>query len=201
VDTSALTAIGNDYGFEQVFARQVQALGRPGDVVVAISTSGRSRNVVAGVDVARQQRLTTIGLTGGDGGLLAGRVDIPIVVPSTITARIQECHITIGHILCELVGNLVRADEAKRKVPEAQAASPEIALARLQPDIHCKGAEYAPPQGKPVPEADAVVSYGGRIEFLPMVPSNSTTDLVRRIREMSDGGTDATRSNMGTLNT
>jgi bifunctional ADP-heptose synthase (sugar kinase/adenylyltransferase) len=79
--------------------------------------------------------------------------------------------------------------------------TPEVALARLQPDIHCKGAEYAPPQGKPVPEADAVVSYGGRIEFLPMVPSNSTTDLVRRIREMSDGGTDATRSNMGTLNT
>ncbi|MGH8059932.1 MAG: SIS domain-containing protein, partial [Candidatus Entotheonellia bacterium] len=125
VDTSALTAIGNDYGFDQVFARQVQALGRPGDVAVAISTSGRSPNVVAGVDAARAQSLTTIGLTGGEGGLLVGRVHIPIVVPSADTPRIQECHITIGHILCEMVETLLLGDAADGPVFEAHAAFQE----------------------------------------------------------------------------
>lgn len=102
-DTSALTAIGNDYGFEQVFARQIRALGRRGDVAIAISTSGRSRNVIVGVEAAREAGLTTIALTGGDGGKLAQIVDIAVVVPSDVTARIQECHITIGHVLCEYV--------------------------------------------------------------------------------------------------
>lgn len=102
-DTSALTAIGNDYGFEQVFARQIRALGRRGDVAIAISTSGRSENVILGVEAAREAGLATIALTGGDGGKLAPIVDIAIVVPSTTTARIQECHITIGHVLCEYV--------------------------------------------------------------------------------------------------
>ena len=108
-DTSALTAIGNDYGFEQVFARPVTALGRPGDVAVAISTSGRSRNVLLGVEAARERGLKTVGLTGGDGGSLCAAVDICIVVPSTNTARIQECHLAIEHILCEMVESLMFA--------------------------------------------------------------------------------------------
>jgi phosphoheptose isomerase len=288
-DTSALTAIGNDYGFEQIFARQVRALGRPGDVVVAISTSGRSPNVLAGVKAAREQGLLTIGLTGGHDSLLAGIVDVPIVVPSASTARIQECHITIGHILCEIAETLLFADEATRNPPgnmldvplapskakvvdwnvllalreqwQAQARTvvwtngcfdllhvghvfsleaarnlgdvlvvgvnndgavqqlkgrgrpivsaseramvlaalacvdavvvideltPEAALTRLRPDIHCKGADYAPPQGKPIPEAKVVEAYGGRVEFLPLFPCTSTSDLVRRIR--AEGG-------------
>ncbi len=103
VDTSALTAIGNDFGFEEVFRRQVEALGRPGDVLVAISTSGRSPNVLRAVEAARALGLKTVGLTGKDGGPLAGLVDVALVVPSEDTARIQECHITLGHILCDLV--------------------------------------------------------------------------------------------------
>ncbi len=102
-DTSILTAVGNDYGFEQVFARQVQALGRPGDVAVGISTSGNSANVMAAMEVARAKGLKTIGLLGKDGGALARLVDIAIVVEASNTARIQECHIAIGHIFCELV--------------------------------------------------------------------------------------------------
>ena len=102
-DTSALTAIGNDYGFDHVFARQVQALGRRGDVAVAISTSGRSANVIRAAQAARENGLLTIALTGGDGGGLAPIVEVAIVVPSTTTARIQECHIAIGHVLCEYV--------------------------------------------------------------------------------------------------
>ncbi|MER3449550.1 MAG: hypothetical protein C4315_07210, partial [Chloroflexota bacterium] len=103
VDTSALTAIGNDFGFEEVFSRQVEALGQPGDVLVAISTSGRSPNVLRAVDAARALGLKTVGLVGRDGGQLAGLVDLALVVPSEDTARIQECHITLGHILCDLV--------------------------------------------------------------------------------------------------
>ena len=102
-DSSILTAVGNDYGFEQVFARQIQALGRPGDVAVAISTSGNSANVLEGVKEARKRNLKTIGLTGKDGGTLAQQADVAITIPSTSTARIQECHIAIGHLFCELV--------------------------------------------------------------------------------------------------
>jgi D-sedoheptulose 7-phosphate isomerase len=102
-DSSILTAVGNDYGFEQVFARQIQALGRPGDVAVAISTSGNSANVLEGVKEARKGKLKTIGLTGKDGGALAQQADVAITIPSTSTARIQECHIAIGHLFCELV--------------------------------------------------------------------------------------------------
>jgi D-sedoheptulose 7-phosphate isomerase len=102
-DSSILTAVGNDYGFEQVFARQIQALGRPGDVAVAISTSGNSANVVEGVKEARKRNLKTIGLTGTGGGALAQQADVAITIPSTSTARIQECHIAIGHLFCELV--------------------------------------------------------------------------------------------------
>ena len=102
-DTSAITAIGNDYGYDQVFARQVTALGNPPDVVIAISTSGRSENVIKGVRAASDKKLTTIAFLGGDGGPLAKMVDIPIIVPSTSTPRIQECHLTLEHIMCEVI--------------------------------------------------------------------------------------------------
>ena len=101
-DSSILTAVGNDYGFEQVFSRQIQALGRPGDVAIGISTSGHSPNVIAAMREARKKGLKTIGFAGKDGGALAKCVDIPIIVASQNTARIQECHITIGHLICEL---------------------------------------------------------------------------------------------------
>jgi D-sedoheptulose 7-phosphate isomerase len=102
-DSSILTAVGNDYGFDQIFARQVQALGRPGDVAIGISTSGNSPNVTSAIKQAAKQDLKTIGLAGKDGGSLAKCVDISIIIASTNVARVQECHITIGHILCELV--------------------------------------------------------------------------------------------------
>ncbi|MCS6816493.1 MAG: D-sedoheptulose 7-phosphate isomerase [Blastocatellia bacterium] len=102
-DTSILTSIANDASFEDVFSRQIEALGEPGDVAVAISTSGRSPNVVRAVEVARRLGLRTIGLLGRDGGLVGQLVDVPLIVPSDETARIQETHITLGHILCELI--------------------------------------------------------------------------------------------------
>ena len=107
VDTSALTAIGNDYGFERVFERQMEALGRGGDVAVAISTSGNSKNVLAAVRRAKQMGVFTIGLTGNTGGELKGLVDLALVIPSQKTSRIQESHILIGHILCECVDELI----------------------------------------------------------------------------------------------
>jgi len=284
-DTSALTAIGNDYGFDKIFSRQIEGIAQREDVAVGISTSGTSKNVLLGIEKARDQGLTTIGLTGGDGGRLAELVDIPVVVPSTDTARIQECHITIGHILCGMVeeamfgdsdhadsspseaemsdskivgweillelrerwkaedkivvwtngcfdllhvghvrsldaasqlGDVLvvglNSDESVRRienprrpiVQETQRAevlaalesvdyvvtfeenTPERALSRLRPDVHCKGEDYAPPDGKPIPEAQVVDEYGGRIEFLPLVPSVSTSKLIKRIRESTD---------------
>ena len=102
-DSSALTCIGNDYTFDEVFARQVAALGRTGDVLVAISTSGNSRNVIRAVEEARTAGMQVIGLLGRDGGTLKVMCDLPIVVPSQVTARIQEAHILIGHTLCGLI--------------------------------------------------------------------------------------------------
>lgn len=102
-DSSALTCIGNDYSFDDVFQRQVVGLGRPGDCLLAISTSGNSRNVVKAAEAARALDIRTIGLLGREGGALAALCDVPIVVPSTTTARIQEAHIFIGHMLCTLV--------------------------------------------------------------------------------------------------
>ena len=99
-DTSLLTAAGNDYGFETIFARQVAGLGRPGDVLLAISTSGNSPNVVCAVEEAHRRGLRTLGLLGRDGGRLKDMAHIVLVVPSSNTQRIQEVHITIGHILC-----------------------------------------------------------------------------------------------------
>jgi phosphoheptose isomerase len=106
-DTSALTAIGNDFGFDEVFARQVRALADEGDLVIAISTSGRSRNVIKGVKAARASGISTIALTGGDGGELAALVDTSIVVPSANPPRVQEVHITILHIVSEVVESLL----------------------------------------------------------------------------------------------
>jgi D-sedoheptulose 7-phosphate isomerase len=112
-NSSDVTAIGNDYGFEHVFTRLLQAHGRPGDVAVAISTSGNSPNVLSAVREAKERGLRTIGLVGRGGGKLAPLVDCAIVVPSDDTQRIQESHITIGHALCELV------DEALFPRPDA----------------------------------------------------------------------------------
>ena len=103
VNSSCVTAIGNDYGFDQVFSRQLEALGRPGDVAVGISTSGNSPNVIRALSVAKQMRLHTVALTGCTGGKIRGEIDYCIRVPSTETPRIQECHILIGHIISELV--------------------------------------------------------------------------------------------------
>jgi len=102
-DTSVLTAIGNDYGYERAFARQVEANGQSGDVLVAISTSGRSPNVLAALEAAAARKLHTIGMTGSGGGAMAGRADILIRAPSDVTPRIQEIHIAVGHAICEII--------------------------------------------------------------------------------------------------
>jgi D-sedoheptulose 7-phosphate isomerase len=109
-DSSALTCIGNDYSFDDVFSRQVAALGNPGDCLIAISTSGNSRNVIRAVEAARREQIHTIGLLGKDGGFLRGLCDVPVVVPSPSTARIQEAHIFIGHTLCGLVEQALHLD-------------------------------------------------------------------------------------------
>jgi D-sedoheptulose 7-phosphate isomerase len=102
-NTSSLTAIGNDYGYDQVFAREVAAHGRAGDILLALSTSGNSENVVRAIEAAREKGMTVIGLTGESGGKMRNLCDICLCVPSTSTPRIQECHILIGHTICELL--------------------------------------------------------------------------------------------------
>jgi phosphoheptose isomerase len=267
-DSSALTAIANDLGFEQVFARQVEALGRSGDVLVALTTSGASPNVLAALDAARAAGIRTVVLTGeGGSGLEA---DVVIAVPETDVPRIQEAHLLIEHVICGLVEDAfadrsgaeapsvvdwpalldlrerwrrerrtvvwtngcfdllhaghvrsldaarllgdvlvvgLNSDESVRRLKgegrpimpaedraEVLAAlrvvdhvvvysedTPEAALERLQPDIHAKGADYAPPNGKPLPERAVVESYGGRVEFLPLVDGVSTTQLAEKL--------------------
>ena len=102
-DSSALTSIGNDFGFDAVFARQVEALARPGDVLIGISTSGNSRNVMAAVKTATELGVTTLGLLGGTGGALSGLLNHALIAPSSDTPRIQECHILIAHIWCAMI--------------------------------------------------------------------------------------------------
>jgi phosphoheptose isomerase len=267
-DSSALTAIANDFGFEQVFARQVEALGRPGDVLVVITTSGSSPNILASLDAARAAGLRTVALTGARGtGLQA---DVVVSVPETDVPRIQEAHLLIEHVVCGLVEDALaddvgeavprvvdwpvllelrerwrrerrtvvwtngcfdllhaghvrsleaaralgdvlvvglNSDESVRRlkgegrpiVPAEDRAAvlaalravdhvivysedtPEAALERLRPDVHTKGADYAPPNGKPLPERAVVESYGGRIEFLPLVDGVSTTRLAEKL--------------------
>ncbi len=103
VNTSALTAIGNDYGYEHVFARELSAHARPGDVFLAITTSGNSRNILRAIEAARKCKAVVIGLTGESGGQMRAACDLCLCVPSKSTARIQEMHITIGHAICELL--------------------------------------------------------------------------------------------------
>ena len=285
-DTSALTAIANDYGYEHVFSRQVEALGAEGDVLIAITTSGTSKNVLAAATVARARGMKVIGLTGGKGAAFVAACDAGVAVPSTVVARIQECHITIGHLLCEAVDLAFAGSAEQLALPVAGAAAspgdagvaklrtldqmmawreaqraqrrtvvwtngvfdvlhvghlaslrgarqfgdvlivgvngdasvraskgperpifrceervallaalelvdailvfddptPERVLAQVRPDVHVKGADYAPPDGKPVPERAVVEAYGGRIEFLPLVPGRSSTDTLARLR-------------------
>jgi D-sedoheptulose 7-phosphate isomerase len=102
-DSSGLTCIANDFGYEEVFARQVEGLGRSGDVLIAISTSGNSPNVIRAVEVAKPMGITTVGFLGRAGGQLAAMVDLPIVVASDETARVQEAHIFLGHVMCVLI--------------------------------------------------------------------------------------------------
>jgi D-sedoheptulose 7-phosphate isomerase len=107
-DTSALTAIANDCDYSQIFAKQVQALGKQGDIAVAISTSGNSPNVIAAIEVCRQQKITTIGLTGGTGGKMAGEVDHLLrVSEGRNSPRIQETHILVGHVICDIVDQML----------------------------------------------------------------------------------------------
>jgi phosphoheptose isomerase len=277
-DSSAVTAIGNDYGFERVFARQVEALGRPGDSALAISTSGSSANVLAGAAAARAAGMTTVGLCGRAGCDLCGAVDVAISADAGDAAHVQEVHLAVEHALCRALERLlfsadgaaalprpgtvislddllslrerwsaagrvvvwtngcfdgvhaghlaslqaaralgdilvvgVNSDEATRRLkgagrplrPATERAAilaamrpvdhvvvfdedtPEAVLGKLRPDIHCKGADYAPPNGKPVPERAVVEAYGGRVEFLPLVPGLSTSGLIETIRDAS----------------
>jgi D-sedoheptulose 7-phosphate isomerase len=105
-DTSAITAIANDYGYEHVFSRQLEALAQPGDLFIGISTSGNSEGILKAFKSARNFNCKTLGLSGRDGGKMNGLCDLNIIVPSDVTARIQELHILIGHILCKAVDNI-----------------------------------------------------------------------------------------------
>lgn len=110
-DMAALTCIANDYDYADIFSRQIRAHGRKGDVAIAISTSGNSLNVIRGVEVANDRGVVTVGWTGATGGKLADLVDYNFCVPSSVTARIQECHITLGHVLCELIEERLFGDQ------------------------------------------------------------------------------------------
>jgi phosphoheptose isomerase len=276
VDTSALTAIANDFGYAHVFERQLRALGRAGDVLLAISTSGRSESALLAVRAAREMGIVVVGLTGAGGSAFAAECDLAVVVPSHDTARIQECHIAVGHVFCAIVeaelcgcplgAHPAGAEETKvvpldellpireayarqkrtvvwtngcfdilhaghvtslraarrlgdtlvvglnddayvRRVkgkgrpinPIAQRAAvlsalevvdfvvvfseatPSDLLARLKPDVYCKGADYTPPNGAPVPEADVVRAYGGRVAFTQLLDGVSTTGIAARM--------------------
>ena len=125
-DSSYLTARANDYGFDDVFERLVSCLGQQSDALIGISTSGNSLNVIRAVSCAKEKGILTVGLLGGAGGKLAGLVDIPIVVPSDSTQHIQETHVVLGHILCELVEELLFGDLHSMKNPRAAQAQSNI---------------------------------------------------------------------------
>jgi D-sedoheptulose 7-phosphate isomerase len=110
-DTSALTAIGNDYGYERVFARQLEAIGQAGDVLIALSTSGNSSNILAAIEAARKAGIKTIGLTGKSGGKMGPLCDITLKIPSACTPNIQECHIMFGHIICQIIEDTIFGKE------------------------------------------------------------------------------------------
>ena len=114
---ASVTAIGNDYAYEQIFSRQLEGLGQRGDVVVGLSTSGNSSNVLQALRKAKMLKLATIGLSGGSGGQMATWCDVCICVPSTVTARIQEVHLTIGHIFCGLIEETLLAAPSRAALP------------------------------------------------------------------------------------
>lgn len=116
-DTSVLTAVANDYGYDQLFARQVESLCQPGDIVVGLSTSGNSPNVLLGINRAKELGVCTVGLAGKDGGKLAQTADLCITVPSPKAARTQEAHIFIGHCLCEVIEDALVAAGEKARIP------------------------------------------------------------------------------------
>lgn len=103
VDTSNLTAIGNDYGYDVVFSRQLQGVGQPGDVLIGLSTSGNSKNVVLAFEMAKEKEIKTVALVGAKGGVMRDMADIALCVPADTSAHIQEMHITIGHLICDLI--------------------------------------------------------------------------------------------------
>ena len=110
-DTSALTAIGNDYGYDRVFARQIEAIGQEGDIFIAISTSGNSINILAALEAAKKKNIKTIGLTGMGGGKMVSQCDIILKMPSAKTPNIQECHIMFGHIICQIIEDSIFGKE------------------------------------------------------------------------------------------
>lgn len=112
-DTSNLTAIGNDYGYDFVFSRQLEGMGQDGDVFIGISTSGNSQNIINAFESAKKKNITTVALVGKDGGQMAKMADIALIVPSNQTPRIQESHILIGHILCDIIEKEIFADGVK----------------------------------------------------------------------------------------
>jgi D-sedoheptulose 7-phosphate isomerase len=122
-DTSVLTAIGNDYGFENIFARQIEAIGQEGDVFIGISTSGRSPNILRALEIARQRQIITIGFTGKTAPLMNHHCDLLLNIPSQETQKIQECHIMFGHIVCALIENAFFGEKYH------PAAKLEVALA------------------------------------------------------------------------
>jgi len=111
VNTSVLTAGANDYGFDTIFSRQLEALANPGDILIAISTSGNSKNILLALEQAKLKGIATVGFLGGDGGKMKDLVDYPLIVPSDVTAHIQEGHITIGHILCDIIEQELYGEE------------------------------------------------------------------------------------------
>jgi D-sedoheptulose 7-phosphate isomerase len=106
-DTSIITSIGNDYDYSEIFSKQIKALGSEGDIAIGISTSGNSPNIIKAIEAAKAQGILTVGFTGKDGGKVAGMVDMLFNVESKTTARIQETHITLGHVICELVDQIL----------------------------------------------------------------------------------------------
>jgi D-sedoheptulose 7-phosphate isomerase len=122
-DTSALTAIGNDFGFEDLFARQIEALCRAGDVAIGLSTSGNSENVIRGLRAARAKGALAVGFTGGSGGRMLGVADLAIVVPSTVTARIQEMHLLLGHTLCAVIEEQRASDMPLQRIAAGQSSA------------------------------------------------------------------------------
>jgi len=125
-DTSALTAIGNDYAFETIFSRQLEALGQPGDVLIAISTSGKSMNILKALDAARTKKIVTVGLTGKAAPLMDERCDLLLMVPSGDTPKIQEGHIVLGHIICALIEEEIYGVEYNPKLLQIRHCNSEI---------------------------------------------------------------------------